>query len=275
MRRRIMLSSPSQTYDYESQITAIYNPTSTQSATQILGSNFTISQINTVYIDGVEQSNVSRTYTFSDTNQHEVTFMLSDDINTFKYMFYQCTTLESVNLKYAKTENITNMKCMFYGCSSLISINFGKIDTSNVTTMYYMFGGCTSLESLDLSHFNTENLTSLRYAFWKCSSLISLDLSCLNMSKVTDMMCMLCRCTNIETFDLSGLDTSSVTNMSYIFSNDTKLTKVIMTGDVSKVTDFTEMFENVTTSGTLYYNDNYDYSSVIATLPSNWSIETI
>lgn len=43
---------------------------------------------------------------------------------------------------------------MFYNCSSLTSLNLSSFDTSNVTSMYGMFYECYKLSSLDLSSFN-------------------------------------------------------------------------------------------------------------------------
>jgi hypothetical protein len=44
-----------------------------------------------------------------------------------------------------------------------------------------------------------------------------------------------------------------------------------MGGDVSKVTNVNHMFSNVATTGTFYYNNAYDYSNIIAQLPSGWN----
>jgi hypothetical protein len=36
-------------------------------------------------------------------------------------------------------------------------------------------------------------------------------------------------------------------------------------------TDVSYMFENITTNGKFYYNSNYDYSKIIAQLPTTWT----
>ena len=63
------------------------------------------------------------------------------------------------------------MSHMFYECSSLESIDLSSFNTNNVTDMYSMFFGCTSLESIDLSSFNTNNVTYMYNMFYECSSL--------------------------------------------------------------------------------------------------------
>ena len=41
-----------------------------------------------------------------------------------------------------------------------------------------------------------------------------------------------------------------------------------MTDDVSNITSVNNMFNGIKTTGTFYYNPAYDYSKIIAVLPS-------
>ena len=72
------------------------------------------------------------------------------------------------------------MKCMFYNCSSLNSLDLISFNTSNVTDMESMFDGCSSLANLDLSSFNTNKVTNMIEMFNSCSSLTNVDLSSFN-----------------------------------------------------------------------------------------------
>ena len=45
------------------------------------------------------------------------------------------------------------MEYMFYNCSSLTSIDLSRLDNSNVDKVGYLFNGCTSLKSIDISNF--------------------------------------------------------------------------------------------------------------------------
>ena len=54
---------------------------------------------------------------------------------------------------------------MFYNCTSLKSLNLSNFNTKNVTDMYRMFYNCSSLISLDLSNFNTNNVTDINSMF--------------------------------------------------------------------------------------------------------------
>jgi hypothetical protein len=59
--------------------------------------------------------------------------------------------------------------------------------------------------------------------------------------------------------------------MSYMFSNCKALTSTRMVSDVSNVSNVTNMFAYITTTGTFYYNGDYDYSKIIAVIPSTWT----
>lgn len=77
------------------------------------------------------------------------------------------------------------------------------------------------------------------------------------------------------TINHSKLDTSNVTTMYSTFCSCWKLTEVTMNGDVSKVTSVGNMFNQVNTTGNFYYNADYDYSEIIAKLPSTWTAHAI
>ncbi len=92
-------------------------------------------------------------------------------------MFYECSSLESIDLSSFNTSLVTYMEAMFYGCSSLEYLNLSSFDTSLIDIMDSMFEKCSSLEILDLSSFNTSLFYNMNYAFNGCYSLIDLFLS--------------------------------------------------------------------------------------------------
>ena len=57
---------------------------------------------------------------------------------------------------------------MFYNCSSLTSLNLSNFSTNNVINMIRMFCDCSSLNSLILSNFNTNNVKDMSSMFFKC-----------------------------------------------------------------------------------------------------------
>ena len=108
--------------------------------------------------------------------------------------------------------------------------------------------------------------------FSSCSGLISLDLSNFDTSKVTNMSYMFFYSRGLTSLDLSNFNTSAVTDMTRMFNGCSNLTSVTfgLQADVSKVTSYSDMFYGITTTGTLYYDGDYDFSKIIEVKPSTW-----
>ena len=153
-----------------------------------------------------------------------------DGVTDMSSMFYECSSLTSLDLSGLDVSNVTTMYNMFSNCRSLSSLNLSGWDTSNVTDMSSMFTTCESLTTLDLSHFDTSNVTDMREMFTTCESLTTLDLSGWNTSNVTDMSYMFTNCLSLTSLDLSGWDMSKVTGMKYMFSTCNHLKTIRMVG---------------------------------------------
>ena len=147
---------------------------------------------------------------------------------TSLYCFFErLTELETITgLEYLNTENVTNMGRMFYDCSSLTSLDVTHFNTANVTNMRYMFSSCSSLTSLNVTHFNTEKVTDMIFMFSSCSSLTSLDVTDFNTAKVTNMSSMFSSCLSLTSLYLTNFNTEKVTNMSSMFSSCQALTTI-------------------------------------------------
>ena len=141
------------------------------------------------------------------------------DITNMCFMFYNCTNLKKINLTNFKTDNVNNMRGMFFGCLNLEQINVSKFKTDNVNNISWMFSGCSSLEKLNLSNFNTINVTDMRDIFSECSSLKKIDLSNFNTSNTMSMSFMFCGCSAIKKIDLSNFNTINVISMESMFEN--------------------------------------------------------
>ena len=178
-----------------------------------------------------------------------VTIDFNNNFNTSKVtgmytMFYNCSSLTSLDLSSFNTSNVASMNEMFYGCSSLTSLNLSSFNTSNVITMQQMFSGCSSLTNLDLSSFNTSNVETMD-VFYGCSSLTSLNLSSFNTSNVTSMNQMFYGCSSLTNLDLSGFNTSNVTGMYHMFSQCSSLISLNLSNfNTSNVTGMYHMFYN-------------------------------
>ena len=153
-------------------------------------------------------------------------------------MFYNCTSLTSLDLSSFNTSNVTDMYGMFNNCSSLTTLDLSTFDTRNVTSMQAMFDKCYSLTDLNISNFDTSNVTTMAWMFAHVPA-TSLNVSGFDTSKVTDMKGMFIHCSNLTSLDLSGFNTSQVTTMRQMFQNCESLTELdLCSFDTRKMTDF-------------------------------------
>jgi surface protein len=150
-------------------------------------------------------------------NIQGLNYLVTDNVTRMYRMFYNCSSLTSLDVSNFNTKNVTSMYEMFYNCSSLTSLDVSNFNTQNVTYMRSMFHNCSSLTSLDVSKFNTQNVTDMSYMFYNCSSLTSLDVSNFNTQKVTSMYVMFYNCSNLSSLDVSNFKMHKVTDMSGMF----------------------------------------------------------
>ena len=154
------------------------------------------------------------------------------------------------NSESIDTSNVTNMNTMFYNCSSLQTLDVSNWNTSNVTTMYSMFQNCSSLQSVDVSNWVTSNVKDMSNMFSQCSSLQSVDVSNWVTRNVTTMYGIFDNCSSLQSIDLTGWNTSNVTTMSQMFRNCYKLTTLIGGITIDEV-----IYNNISAlNGTKVYN---------------------
>ena len=174
---------------------------------------------------------------------------------TSLYRFFESLPkLETITgLEYLNTENVTNMGRMFYNCSSLTSLDVTHFNTANVTNMSYIFSGCSSLTSLDVTHFNTAKVKNMHQMFFRCSSLTSLDVTYFNTANVTDMYSMFYSCSSLALLDVTHFNTENVTNMGYMFYNCSSLTSLdVAHFNTANVKVMSYMFSSCSSLTSLY-----------------------
>ena len=160
--------------------------------------------------------------------------------------------------------------------STLLGDDF---DTSQIKTMFI---DGVEVEPISQYTFTTtgehtvkiilnNNFTNAGNMFAYCTSLTSLDLSNFDTSNVREMIGMYAYCTSLTSLDLSNFDTSKVISSDWMVANCSSLTSLKMMGDINKMSTPSDMFYDITTTGTFYYNSAYDYSKIISVLPSTWT----
>ena len=174
----------------------------------------------------------------------DVTHFNTAKVTNMNSMFSSCSSLTSLDVTHFNTEKVTDMGNMFSSCSSLTSLDVTHFNTEKVTDMYSMFSSCSSLTSLDVTHFNTANVTDMSYMFYSCSSLTSLDVTNFNTAEVTNMRNMFSRCLSLTSLDVTNFNTKKVTNMQRMFYNNYALTTIYVSDKfvIDKVTEGLSMF---------------------------------
>jgi surface protein len=171
--------------------------------------------------------------------------------------FFGMINLKSIeNIEYFNTSSVKYMNNMFFNCSSLTSLDVSGFNTSKVVDMDGMFYNCSSLTKLDVSGFNTSIVSDMSRMFYGCGSIKSLDVSGFNTSRVESMNSMFRGCSALTSLDLSGFDTKKVRNMERMFMLCINL-RTIYSNDSWSTQSSTDMFYGCSSLvGAISYNSN-------------------
>ena len=224
---------------------AIYETKSENETVTLIDDSYKNNIIN-IEIDKEKISEINNIYTFNTTGEHIVYILLdirdisslhlfngTDNLKSISFLkqfntrhiislealFYNCSSLESVDMSNLNFEKVIDMEKMFYFSKSLKTINFPNSSTPNLKYMSYMFCGCRSLTSIDLTYFNTENVEYMSLTFYDCISLTSIDLTNFNTKKLYSMYGFLANCKSLTSIDMSNFITDKVEYMYNLFQN--------------------------------------------------------
>ena len=178
-----------------------------------------------VYINN-KKIKFSYKYKPSGTKDINVIFKFKKSLTNMSYLFYECSSLYSIDLSSFSKNNTSDMSWMSAFCSSLNSINLTSFNTNSVTNMRSMFSGCTFLKSIDLSSFKTDRVTNMSNFFRGCNSLNQIDLSSFDTREVTDMSYMFSGCNSLKSIDLSSFNSGKLTNTNYMLSFNNSLESI-------------------------------------------------
>ena len=218
-------------------------PVQYESGTNFAQKTYNTSGISTPYVTyTIKTTGELQLYTNSnDLSGEYVTDIASvrTDFKTGAHLFSnysRITTIREPVLERLNTKAFTSMSSMFYDCSSMEKLNLASFDTSNVTDMYCMFHGCQSLTSLDVSHFNTDNVTNMSGMFSDCKLITLLEVSEWNTDNATHMGALFGNCESLTSLDLSKWNTNNVKYMNGMFSGCSNLTELNLNNfDTSKI----------------------------------------
>ncbi len=173
-------------------------------------------------------------------------------INTLAEMFSGCTRLKSIKgleniskggmtLTTTSNYNQYGLYRMFYNCESLETIDLSSINTknlSNTNAIIEMFRGCKSLKTLNISHFIINSkINNVIDLFNGCQSLVSLSLPDFTpATSITNTSRMFNDCKSLKTItNLDTLPWTKITDYRYMFYNSglTKITLPVPTTTIA------------------------------------------
>lgn len=114
------------------------------------------------YLDATKVMHIQTVSTEAIRVNYEVT---SDDNGLFA-KFSSVSTFKDIN--NLKLEHPTSLRGMFYNCNSVQVLDLSWLDGEGLTDMQSMFNGCESLAKVDLSSFNSEKVTNMKMLFKNC-----------------------------------------------------------------------------------------------------------
>ncbi|MCR4890627.1 MAG: DUF285 domain-containing protein, partial [Lachnospiraceae bacterium] len=197
------------------------------------------------------------------------------NIQNMAQAFYNCESLESLDVSQWDTGNVMNMSHMFAQCDNLkyvmsVSASEIKFNPKKVSQGYNMFDGCKSLKSegINVSNWNTGNIQNFTNMFANCSSLVSLDVGDWDISGSTLLTNMFYGCSLLTDFgedNLATWDTSHITDMKGLFQSCATVSSIDMSGwDISSVTKMENMFASCVKLNELDLS-GYDTKSLVNT----------
>lgn len=195
----------------------------------------------------------------------DIIFNDTQNLQSMKNMFKNCTNLERTNLSNFKTTNVTDFSGLFDGCVKLHesfdyyadsygnaqtfkdTLNLSYFDFSNAQDTSNMFRSCSAMTKLNADFRKTSNNYNTSGMFQNCSALTALP-SAFDCSNVTDFSYMFDNCLKITSVNLSagqaGVDAEK--KLDYMFHNCSKLTSI----------DFRKVYIVNSTTATMFAYDS-------------------
>jgi surface protein len=252
---------------------------------RILGENFDISKVKSVTINNKEIE-IAKTYTYEDIPDYQLYTIQFDNLTDLSHMIEDCVydgdskngIISVLNVSNLNTKDVVSAEAMLKNAYIGKLVGFERFNTENIVNMSKMFSDIHFLNygsSLNLNYWNTSKVETFESMFSSetmgANGFKNIKCSSWDTSKSTNMFKMFHQQIHLTELDLSNWDTSKVTNMSSMFEHCLSLQSLKMLGPTNPQADVTDMFKDVTTYGTFYYNPNYDYSHIIAQLPTTWT----
>lgn len=203
------------------------------------------------------------TFTEFDGSKYDVSERT--DLSNF---FENCEYVEAMDLSTWDVSEVRDMDSILANCK-IDGLDLSSWDVGNVINMSRSFMGNQQIKGFE--NWNVGKVITMKEMFNTTTNTATFDLSKWDTSNVTNMESMFANAGSTTHIDMSGCDLGNVTTMANMFKNCRKLIEVKMGGPINSNVVVTNMFGTNTTVGTFYYNPNYDFSRIIAVLPTTWT----
>ena len=265
---------------YNNYIKATFDITDNSSEVVILHTNNT--PIEKMFIDGVEYAPTNR-FQFDTLGEHIVYYIAdAENVTSIDRMFESVglpSTANTVSFDVKKWDvtNVTDLNATFMSANLTDIIGLDTWNVSNVTSIVNLFNQVYYPKTLNvfpqIENWNVSNVTDFTGIFMGILGVTSIDLSGWDLTNATKTYNLFGGMEDLEMVVIP--DISNSINAANMFINCNSLTTVKFVGGINPNVDASNMFSGVTTTGTLYYNSDYDYSKVIEQLPSTWTAEPL
>ena len=212
-----------------------YRPTSLYGMFQEMTNLKDIKNLN--YLDTRNVANMKDVfYGCSSLESVDLSGFNMQNVTSCNYMFSGCSSLKEINLRFlTQTGKVTNTGGMFYNCSSLTSVDLDMFETKNVTGMDFMFGGCSSLREVKNMYFDAQSGPDMSYVFKDCSALEDIDLSNFsNTQNIRIFQGVFQNCTNLQTVTLGTFELGNSADVKFLFHNCEKLKTIYCNSNWTK-----------------------------------------
>lgn len=206
-------------------------------------------------LQGCSNMFTNQTYFTARTYAQNLETVDLSDFNTTGCMFFDemfsYSKAVSFNVTGIITSSSTRVDSMFYECNgdnrSVTITGLDTWDTSNLWTTSQMFFDCYTLGSLDITGWDATDITSMSGMFFGCTNLsVVTGLESINPWQCTEFDSMFYGCENLE-----------VTNHGYGVN--------LYNWHINSSATCYSMFNDISTSFTVWYNSSY--------FPQSWIIQ--
>ena len=243
--------TPLCTYINDKPIVSMYNMFSRSKA-----KNIDMSSFNTTNV-------INMGYMFNGSLVTSLDFSSFDTSNVINMnsMFYESRNLIDLDLRYFDTSNLTELYSIFYDMPFINNINIDNWDLSNMQYTPYLLNQTVAVKNISAYYLKLPKDSS--YIFSNGTSLEKIEgTKSWDMSKVENTNYMFSGDSSLKEIDLSGLDTSKLITMENMFYNDSNILTINLNNiDVSHVTSMNSMFSGCYSLKELYMQ-GLDFASL-------------